>query len=60
MSVISFSVDLPATNLICGKIIEGEILIRIRPTTLLEIFSQFVFNQKVIFKSIIDPDDTCH
>ena len=33
-------------------------LIRTKSTTLLQIFCEFILNSKVIFKSIICPDDT--
>ena len=33
------------------KIFEGEMLIKIQRTTLLQIFCEFVINRKVIFKS---------
>ena len=36
-----------------------EMLIRTPPTTLLQIFCEFMLNSKVILKSILDPDDTC-
>ena len=36
---------------------EGEMLIRIVPTTLLQIFRKTILNYKDIVKSIIDPDD---
>ena len=30
-----------------------------QPTTFLQIFYKLLFNFKVIFKSIVDPDDEC-
>ena len=41
------------------KIFEGKMYIRNYPTKPLQIFFQFMLDFKVIFKSIIDPDDTC-
>ena len=39
------------------KIFEGEILIRILPTTLLQIFCKIILYSKVINKSMVHPDD---
>ena len=36
---------------------EGEILKRANATTLLQIFYAFLLNSKVIFKSIVGPDE---
>ena len=41
------------------KIFEGEMLTEIQPATLLQIFSEFTINSKVIMNSIKGPDDTC-
>ena len=38
------------------KVFEGE-MIRAQPTTLFQIFCKFIKYAKVIFKTIIDPDD---
>ena len=40
------------------KIFEGEILFRCQPTHLFQLFCKNIINSKVIFKSIIGPDDT--
>ena len=40
-----------------GKIFEGGMLIRILPTTPLQIFCKIILNSQVIVKSIIGPDD---
>ena len=42
------------------KIFDGEILIKILPTTLLQVFCEIMSTAKLIFKSIKDPDDICH
>ena len=39
------------------KIFDGEMLIMTLPTTLLENICKIIFNSKVIYKSITDPDD---
>ena len=39
------------------KIFDGEMFIMTLPTTLLENICKIIFNSKVIFKSITDPDD---
>ena len=39
------------------KILEGEMLIRTLPTTLLQKCYEVNFNLKVIIKSVSDPDD---
>ena len=39
------------------KYLKGEILIRILPTTLLQIFHKIIPNSKVIVQSIINPDN---
>ena len=41
-----------------GKIFDGEMFIRTRPTNLLQIFCKMIVNFKVIVKSMKDPDDT--
>ena len=40
-----------------GKIFEGGMLLRIIPTTLLQIFCKSIDISKVITKSIVRPDD---
>ena len=40
-----------------GKIFEGEMLIRILPTTLLQIFCKIILISQAIVKSIENPDD---
>ena len=40
------------------KLEEGEMLIRSQPTTLLEVYCQFMLNSKDIVRSIIGPDST--
>ena len=42
---------------IIRKIFDGEMLNKIIPTTLLQIFCETIINSKVIVKSIEDPDD---
>ena len=39
------------------KIFDGEMVIRTKPTNLLQIFCKIILNFKVTVKSIIDPDD---
>ena len=41
------------------KVFDGNMLIKIQPKTLLQIFNEFIINFKVILKSIESPDDTC-
>ena len=40
-----------------AEIFQGEMFIRILPTTLLEIFSEKILNLQVMVKIIKDPDD---
>ena len=40
-----------------GKILEGDMFIRIQTITLPEIFCKTILNVKVIFKSITDPEE---
>ena len=51
--------DISLTKAIFKKIFEEKMLITIQPTTLLQIFCEFIITSQVIFKSSIDPDDTC-
>ena len=44
---------------IAKKIFDGEMFIRTLPTTLIQRFKKIIVYSKVIFKSIIDPDDNC-
>ena len=37
---------------------EGEMFIKIQPTTLLQIFWEFMFDSEVILKSVEGPDDS--
>ena len=39
------------------EIFDGQMLIMTLPTTLLESICKIIFNSKVIYKSITDPDD---
>ena len=39
------------------EIVDGEMLIRTLPATLLQIFRKIILNSKVIVKSISGPDD---
>ena len=40
-----------------GKLFEREMLIRILPTTPLQIFCEIILNFQVIVKSVIVPDE---
>ena len=42
---------------IFGKIFDGDILIILLLTTVLQMFCKIIFNFKVIVKSLKDPDD---
>ena len=50
--------DIFLTKTIFKKLIEGEILIKIQPTALLQIVCEFMINSNV-FKSIFGPDNSC-
>ena len=52
------SVDIFFTKAFLSKIFEGEIIIRILPTTLLQIFCENLLYFQVIFKSMKIADDT--
>ena len=51
--------DISLTKAIFRKIIEGEMLIKVRHTTLFQIFYEFMINSEVIFKSMEGPDGCC-
>ena len=53
-----YSVDIFLTKVFLSKIFEGEMFIRILPTTLLQIFSENLLYFQVIFKSMKIADDT--
>ena len=53
-----YFVDIFLTKAFLSKIFEGEMFIRILPTTLLQIFCENLLNLKVIFKSMKIADDT--
>ena len=53
-----YFVDIFITKAFLSKIFEGEMFIRILPTTLLQIFFENLLNFQVIFKSITIADNT--
>ena len=49
--------DISLSKAIFRKIFEGELFIQTPSTTLLQIFYKFMLHSKVIFKSMIGPDN---
>ena len=55
----SILVNFSLKKAIFQKIIEGEVLLKIQATTLLQIFYELMVYSKVILKSTKGSDDTC-